>query len=274
MKKKRIVPVLLLRNGWLVQSKGFRRYQNIGNPVTSVQRFSEWASDELIYLDISRGDMVYDMRRDDTGHPNRGSLLEIVEDVARQTFMPITVGGGIRTLMDIELRLAKGADKIAINTAALSQPGFIESAALEFGSQCVVVSIDALRRDGLLKVMADGGRQSTGYTAKEWAAEVESRGAGEILINSIDRDGMKTGYDLELLAQVVDAVRIPVIALGGVGEWTHFAEALEQTGVDAVAAANIFHYSDQSVYLARKFLYDKGLPVREPALFEIGDGKR
>jgi imidazole glycerol-phosphate synthase subunit HisF len=273
MKKKRIIPVLLLRNGWLVQSKGFRRYQNIGNPVTSVQRFSEWASDELVYLDISKN-TVYDMRRDDTGHPNRGSLLEIVEDVARQTFMPITIGGGIRTLTDIELRLAKGADKIAINTAAISRPDFIEAAALEFGSQCVVVSIDALRVEGSLTVMADGGKQSTGRAAKDWAAEAESRGAGEILINSVDRDGMKTGYDLELLAQVVDAVRIPVIGLGGVGEWAHFAEALEQTGVDAVAAANIFHYSDQSVYLARKFLYEKGLPVREPALFEIGDSKR
>jgi imidazole glycerol-phosphate synthase subunit HisF len=188
--------------------------------------------------------------------------------------MPITVGGGIRALMDIELRLAKGADKIAINTAAISQPDFIEAAALEFGSQCVVVSIDAARSDGSLTVMQNGGKQSTGRAAKEWAAEVESRGAGEILINSVDRDGMKTGYDLELLTQVVDAVRIPVIALGGVGDWAHFAQALEQTGVDAVAAANIFHYSDQSVYLARKFLYDRGLPVRQPELFEIGDSKR
>jgi imidazole glycerol-phosphate synthase subunit HisF len=272
MKKKRIIPVLLLRNGWLVQSKGFRRYQNIGNPVTSVKRFSEWASDELIYLDISR-DTVYDMRRDDTGHPNRASLLEIVEDVARQTFMPITVGGGIRTLEDIELRLAKGADKIAINTIAISQPDFIEAAALEFGSQCVVVSIDAVRSDQALTVKAAGCEQPSGRLAKEWAAEVESRGAGEILINSVDRDGMKTGYDLELLAQVTDAVRIPVIALGGVGEWAHFADALEQTGVDAVAAANIFHYSDQSVYLARKFLYDKGLPVRQPELFAISESK-
>jgi cyclase len=239
-----------------------------------VQRFSEWASDELIYLDISRGDMIYDMRRDDTGHPNRSSLLEIVEDVARQTFMPITVGGGIRTLADIERRLAKGADKIAINTTAIREPGFIEAAALEFGSQCVVVSIDALRSEESLTVMADGGKRSTGRTAKEWAAEVESRGAGEILINSVDRDGMKTGYDLGLLTEVVDAVRVPVIALGGVGEWAHFAEALEHTGVDAVAAANIFHYSDQSVYLARKYLYEKGLPVREPALFEIGGSRR
>jgi imidazole glycerol-phosphate synthase subunit HisF len=268
MKKKRLIPVLLLRNGWLVQSKEFKRYQNVGNPVSSVKRFSEWASDELIYLDISRGDH-YDMRRDDLGHPNRQSILEIIDDVSRVTFMPITVGGRIRTIEDIEARLSRGADKISINTAALENPRFVERSAREFGSQCIVVSIDAKRIDGQFMVMAHGGRQPTSWTAGKWAREVQDRGAGEILINSVDRDGTKSGYDLELLNDVSHSVKIPVIGLGGVGEWSHFADALVQTAVDAVAAANIFQYNDQSVYLAKSYLYERGLNVRSPALLGV-----
>ncbi|HYD79825.1 MAG TPA: imidazole glycerol phosphate synthase cyclase subunit [Paucimonas sp.] len=268
MKKKRLIPVLLLRNGWLVQSKQFRRYQNLGNPVSAVKRLSEWASDELIYLDITRDDS-YDLRRDDLGHPNRHSIFEIIEDVSKVAFMPITVGGRIRSLQDIEKRLALGADKISINTAALDEPRLIESAAKEFGSQCIVVSIDVKTVDGKPLVVGQGGTQATSRAPRDWARQVEQLGAGEILLNSIDRDGMKTGYDLEMLDQVARDVRIPVIACGGVGEWEHLAEALEQTAVDAVAAANIFHYSDQSVFLAKKFLYERGLNVRSPDLLAI-----
>lgn len=268
MKKKRLIPVLLLRNGWLVQSKKFERYQNIGNPTSAVKRFSEWASDELIYLDITRNDQ-HDMLRDDLAHPNRESLLEIIDDVSKVTFMPITIGGRIRSLGDIEERLSRGADKITINTAALLAPDFIELAAREFGSQCIVVSIDSKRTDGQFVVMSDGGKISTNWTTQKWVREVEQRGAGEILINSIDRDGQKMGYDLDLLNEVAESVRVPVIALGGVGEWAHFAEALSQTAVDGVAAANIFHYSDQSVYLARKYLYDQGANVRSPDLLAV-----
>lgn len=268
MKKKRLIPVLLLRNGWLVQSKEFRRYQNIGNPTSSVKRFSEWTSDELIFLDISRGD-TYDMGRDDTGHPNRGSVLEIIEDVSKVTFMPITVGGRIRTLKDIEVRLSLGADKIATNTAALIDSSFVASSVREFGAQCIVVSIDAKRVDGRATVMADGGRRDTGMTPGEWARRVADQGAGEILINSVDRDGMKTGYDLELLSEVADAVNIPVIGMGGVSELEHFADALQQTNVDAVAAANIFLYKDQSVFLAKRYLFDLGLNVRSPDLLVV-----
>jgi cyclase len=268
MKKKRLIPVLLLRNGWLVQSKQFRRYQNLGNPITAVKRLSEWASDELIYLDITRDDS-YDMRRDDLGNPNRHSIFEIIEDVSKAALMPITVGGRIRSLQDIEKRLALGADKICINTKAIEEPQFVEVAAREFGSQCVVVSIDVKIIDGHNLVMKGGAAQPTAYAPEAWAKQVEQLGAGEILLNSIDRDGMKTGYDLEMLDKVTQAIRIPVIACGGVGEWAHFAEALEQTGVDAVAAANIFHYSDQSVFLAKKYLSEQGLSVRRPELLEI-----
>lgn len=268
MKKKRLIPVLLLQNGWLVQSKGFCRYQNLGNPATAVKRLSEWASDEIIYLDISKeGD--YDMRRDDLRHPNRRSFFEIIQDVAKAAFMPMTVGGRIRTLADIGNRLALGADKVSMNTKALEDPSFITAAAKEFGSQAIVVSVDAKIVGGAYRVMAQGGEKETPHEPAEWAREAERRGAGEILINSIDRDGARTGYDIPLFKSVCAAVGIPVIALGGVGEWAHFAEALSETRVDAVAAANIFHYTDQSVYAAKKHLFERGFPVRPPELFSV-----
>jgi cyclase len=266
MKKRRLIPVLLLRNGWLVQSKQFKRWQNLGNPITAVKRLSEWASDELIYLDISRDD-TYDMRRDDLGNPNRSDIFEIIEDVSKAAFMPITIGGRIRGLADIEKRLARGADKVAINTQAIDEPTFIEAAAREFGSQCVIVSVDFKDMDAGKTVMKRWGTQATGLDPLEWAREVESRGAGEVLLNSIDRDGMRSGYDLELIAEVAEAVRIPVIACGGVGNWDHLVEGLKQTRADAVAAANIFHFTDQSVFLAKKHLVEAGLDVRPPDLF-------
>lgn len=265
MKKKRLIPVLLLKNGWLVQSKGFSRYQNLGNPVTAVKRLSEWASDEIIYLDISKSE-VYDTRRDDLGHPNRRSFLEIIKDVSEVTFMPLTVGGKIRSLGDIEERLAVGADKVSVNSRAFEDEGFITAAAKEFGSQCVVVSIDVKIVDGAYAVMAEGGTKKTGYGPALWAAKAEALGAGEILLNSIDQDGMRNGYDIALLAEVSERVRIPVIGCGGVGEWSHFAEAFDKTKVDAVAAANIFHYTDQSVYMAKKYLFERGYNVRPPDL--------
>lgn len=268
MKKNRVIPVVLLRNGWLVQSREFARYQNLGNPFTAVRRLSQWGSDELVYLNISRED-VYDIGRDDQGYPNRHSFEEIIADVAKVAFMPITVGGRIRTLEDIEKLLSLGADKVAINTKALEDPDFITEAAKIFGSQCIVVSIDVKREDGRFIIMTEGGTRPVSHQPLEWAHIVESRGAGEILLNSIDRDGMKTGYDIELLASVSEGVRIPVIALGGVGEWSHLAEAFEKTRVDAVAAANIFNYMDQSVYLAKKYLSERDFNVRPPDLLLI-----
>lgn len=268
MKKRRLIPVLLLKDGWLVQSKGFNRYQNLGNPITAVKRLSEWASDELIYLDISRRD-EYDLRRDDLNHPNRRNILNIIEDVSKETFMPITVGGRIRSLKDIEVRLSKGADKVAINTKPLEDPRFISEAAKEFGSQCLVVSIDVKTVNGRPTVMTDGGRSPTEHAPTGWARTAQESGAGEIFLNSVDRDGAKTGYDLILVDEVVKAVKIPVIACGGAGEWKHFGEVLSQTAVDAVAAANIFHYVDQSVYLAKKYLFEHKFDVRNPDLLVL-----
>ncbi|MDP3920144.1 MAG: imidazole glycerol phosphate synthase cyclase subunit [Candidatus Omnitrophota bacterium] len=269
MKKNRLIPVLLLKNGWLVQSKSFQRYQNLGDPITSVRRLSNWASDELIFLDMTR-EGGYDMRRDDKGHPNRHDILEIIEDVSKECLMPIAIGGRIRTLTDIMVRLASGADKVCVNTKPLEDPAFITEAAREYGSQCIIISIDAkVSGEGRWEVYKDGGKVATGRDPESWAREVESRGAGEILINCIDRDGARTGYDLDLVGRVSDAVSIPVIAMGGVGEWEHFAEALSRTKADAVAAANIFHYYDQSVYLAKKYLHDRNFNVRAPDLIPV-----
>lgn len=265
MKKKRLIPVLLLKNGFLVQSKLFKRYQNLGNPVTSVKRLSDWAADELIYLDITR-DSLYDMHRHDLGHPNRDNIIDIISDAANECYMPVTIGGGIRNLKDIALRLANGADKVSINTRAFEEPFFIKKASKEFGSQCIVVSIDVKNTDAEYEVFVNGGQNPISLNPVDWAKRVEEYGAGEILLNSIDRDGSGTGYDIELLTSICAAVSIPVIACGGVGEWAHFAEALEKTNVDAVAAANIFQYTDQSVYLAKKYLFEQGYNVRCPDL--------
>ncbi len=268
MKKKRLIPVLLLRNGFLVQSKGFGKYKNIGNPVSAVKRFSEWGADELIYLDISNDDH-YDLKRDDLGCKNRGNIIDIIDDVSKVTFMPITVGGKIRNIADIEKRLAVGADKISINTMALKNPQFIKEASREFGAQCIVVSIDIKRINGKSQVVSEGGKTPAGIKPEDWAKTVEELGAGEILLNSVDRDGMKSGYDIELLNTVTNTVNIPVIACGGVGEWTHLSEALELTKVDAVSAANIFHHREQSLFLAKTYLYQRGHHVRSPELIEL-----
>lgn len=262
-KKKRLIPVLLLKNGWLVQSKNFHEHKNLGDPTWGVKRLSQWASDELIYLDISRDDN-YDLRRDDLNTPNRKSILEILEDVSKITFMPITIGGKIKTINDISERLSRGADKIATNTQALKDKKFITSAAKEFGSQAVVVSIDAKLIEGQYVVMTDGGKTPTNYTAVEWAHIAQEKGAGEIFLNSVDRDGHKTGFEIPLLKDVAQTVTIPVIGCGGAGEWSHFAQAFDQTKVDAVAAANLFQHLDQSVYLAKKYLFDHNYNVRPP----------
>ncbi len=268
MKKKRLIPILLLRNGWIVQSKGFSRYQNLGNPVMSVKRLSEWASDEIIYLDISSDDN-YDLRRDDQGYKNRGNFLDIIRDVSDVAFMPITVGGKIRTLSDIEARLSSGADKVCLNTMVINDIKFVDAAAREFGSQCIVVSIDAKETLDGHKVYSNGGKNETKFTPHDLALSAQNNGAGEILINSIDQDGKGNGYDIPLIRKVTDSVSIPVIACGGAGEWDHFSEVFEQTNVDAVAAANIFHYVDQSVFLAKKHLFDAGINVRKPDLIKL-----
>ncbi len=248
MLKNRLIPVVLMRDGLAVQSKGFRRYQALGNPVAIVERLSDWASDELIYLDIS----------DDCGATDP---LDVLSGIAIRSFMPLTFGGRIRTVGDAAARVERGADKFTVTTAALDDPGFITACANAFGSQCVVVGIDARRGEPGWSAWADGGRRDARRGAVAWAREAEDRGAGEILLQSIDNDGLRCGYDLDLIAAVAGAVTIPVIALGGVGDWEHLAEGL-RAGADAVAAANIFNHSEQSVLKARRFLEQAGCNVR------------
>ena len=273
MLKNRLIPVVLMRNGVVVQSKGFRRYQRLGNPFTIVERLTDWAADELVYLDISR-EAVYDLGRDDLNAPNRETVLDILSDIAGKCFMPLTFGGGIRTLEDAVVRIRRGADKITINTQALALPPFVDECARELGSQCVVVSMDVKEREtGGWEVHGSGGMLSTGRGPAEWAAEVETRGAGEILLNSIDRDGSGRGYDVALIKAVVDAVKIPVIALGGVGSWEDLAVGLRDARPSAVAAANIFHYTENSVFKAKKQLFDSGLNVRAPLLWTKNAGE-
>ncbi len=259
MKKKRLIPVILYRDEWLVQSKSFSRFQKVGKPIRSVLRYSEWDSDELIYLNISNTLLKSENEKNDINN----DFLNVLDDVSKVTFMPLTVGGGIQSNKDIQTRLALCADKVSINTAAIENPEFIYNAAREFGSQCIVISIDAKRFENEHYVMSHYGKRKTNLKAKDWAKEMEDSGCGEILINSVDNDGKKSGYDIELIDNISKSVNIPVIALGGVGELSHFAEALEKTDVDAIAAANIFQYMDQSVYLAKKFLTDQKYNIRQ-----------
>lgn len=265
MLKYRLIPVLFLRNGYLVRSEEFTLHQNLGNPVAQVERYNAWDVDELIYIDITRaGD--HGNQRGDLGAIKGGSpqtLDEIIRLVAGKCFMPLTFGGGIRTVDDARRRFELGADKVTINSQALREPEFITNLAREFGSQAVVVSIDARRlEDGDCKVFTEWGSLNTGLAPHCWAREAQERGAGEILINSIDRDGKANGYDLELVRSVVAATQIPVIACGGAGTYDHFGQAVLETGASAVAAGNFFHFKEMAYPMAKRHLKKNGLNFR------------
>ena len=261
MLKTRLIPCLLLKNGLLVRSEEFRIHQIVGNPIHQVERFSAWAVDELIYIDITK-EGAYDVRRDDHKIKGAESILEIIDAISRACFVPLTFGGRIRTLEDIGERLGHGADKVTINTMALEQPEFVTEAAGRFGSQAIIVSIDALSRgDGEWEAMSRGGKEPSGRDVVGWAREAEARGAGEIFLNSIDRDGIGEGYDLALIEAVSAATTIPVIACGGVGRFEHLAPGIE-AGASAVSAANIFHFTEHSTQRAKKVMHEAGIDVR------------
>jgi len=261
--RPRLVPVLLLKHGVIVRSQGFRTHQVIGNPMSTVERLSNWNVDELVLLDISSEDF-HDLRRDDLQQRYQGSkALDVLREVAKVCFMPLAFGGRIRTLEDIRERLAAGADKVVINTAAWDDPELIQAASRKFGAQCIVVSIDAKRKPaGGYEAWVDSARRATGMDAAAWAKEAERRGAGEIFLNSIDRDGSAEGYDLELVRSVTQAVKIPVIACGGVGSYQDFPAAVRDGGAAAAAAANIFHFFELSYPMATKACLEAGLPMR------------
>lgn len=252
---KRIIPCLDCDCGRVVKGVRFVDIRDAGDPVEVSRRYGEAGADEITFLDIT------------ASHEERKTTVHTVEAIAGQVFIPLTVGGGIRTLADIRTMLNAGADKVAINTAAVSRPEFVREAAERFGSQCIVVAVDAKQvsepgEPGRWEIFTHGGRRPTGLDAIEWAKRMAELGAGEILLTSMDRDGTREGFDLALNRAVSDAVPVPVIASGGVGNLEHLAEGILEGGADAVLAASIFHFGEYSIDEAKRYLADRGITVR------------
>jgi cyclase len=252
MHTKRIIPCLDVKAGRVVKGVNFVNIRDAGDPVEIASHYNREMADELVFLDIT------------ASSDSRMIMAEVVSRTADQVFIPLTVGGGIRTLDDFRMILKAGADKVSINSSALNAPTFIDEAALRFGSSTVVVAIDAKRRlDGSgYDAYLNGGRVNTGKDAIEWAVEVEKRGAGELLVTCMDTDGMKEGYDIELTSRIAQAVGIPVIASGGAGSFEHFYEALTKGKADAALAASLFHYKEMSIKDVKRYLKEKNVPVR------------
>ena len=251
---KRIIPCLDVDKGRVVKGVQFVDIRDAGDPVEVARRYNEQGADEITFLDIT------------ASHEGRDTTLHIVERMAGEVFIPLTVGGGVRELQDIRNLLNAGADKVAINSAAIFNPEFVGEAAQRFGSQCIVVAIDAKQisfgENSRWEIFTHGGRKSTGIDAIEWARKVTELGAGEILLTSMDRDGTKNGFDLALTSKVSDEVNVPVIASGGVGTLQHLAYGIIKGKADAVLAASIFHFGEHSVPEAKKFMAEQGINVR------------
>jgi imidazole glycerol-phosphate synthase subunit HisF len=247
---KRIIPCLDVKDGRVVKGVRFAELRDAGDPVESAARYDQERADELIFLDIT------------ATHEERGTLLEMVRRTADSVFIPFTVGGGVGSVQDFRDLLEAGADKVAVNSAAVRRPALVREAAEAFGSQCVVVAVDARRRPGGWEVYTHGGRTATGLDAVEWSRQMEAAGAGELLLTSMDADGTRAGYDLDLIEAVAGAVRIPVIASGGAGSLEHLHQALA-AGAHAVLAASIFHFGEHTLDEARAYLRAKGHEVRE-----------
>jgi len=250
---KRIIPCLDVDNGRVVKGVQFVDIRDAGDPVEIARRYDEQGADELTFLDIT------------ASHEDRETMVHVVEEVAGQVFIPLTVGGGIRKVEDIRRMLNAGADKVAINTAAVHNPEFVKQAAEKFGSQCIVVAIDAKQLNDKPRCwehFTHGGRKPTGIDAIEWARKMVAYGAGEILLTSMDRDGTKTGFDLDLTRAISEAVSVPVIASGGVGELEHLVEGVKQGRADAVLAASIFHFGEYTIEEAKRRMAANGIEVR------------
>ena len=250
---KRVIPCLDVKEGRVVKGVRFLKLKDAGDPVAAAKYYDRAGADELIFLDIT------------ASQEKRGILLDVVRKTAEQVFLPLTVGGGVRSVEDIRALLRAGADKVSINTAAVRHPALLREAAKHFGCQCVVLAIDAKRsvkKKGAWEVYTRGGRKNTGLDAVEWAKRAEKLGAGEILLTSMDRDGTQEGYDLELTRAVSEAVGIPVIASGGVGTLDHLAQGFLKGKADAVLAASIFHYKKFTVTQAKQYLKKKGVAIR------------
>ena len=250
---KRIIPCLDVHNGRVVKGINFVSLRDAGDPVEVAQRYDEQGADELCFLDIT------------ASSDERGLILKVIEDVAEQVFIPLTVGGGVREIADIQRLLKAGADKVSINTAAVLNPALVKKASEFFGAQCIVVAIDAKARSGThsgWEVFTHGGRNETGLDALEWGLRVQEAGAGEILLTSMDQDGTKKGFDIELTKAMSDALEIPIIASGGVGAVNHFVDGALQGGADALLAASVFHYGEMSVNEVKQAMSKAGIEVR------------
>ncbi|NIA20652.1 MAG: imidazole glycerol phosphate synthase subunit HisF [Anaerolineaceae bacterium] len=258
MLKKRLIPSLLVRNGRIVQSANFRHTNVIGNAFTAVDFFNAWAVDEILILDISQG---REFRKD---------FQEIVSGLSKRCFVPLTVGGWIQTIDDIRKVLLCGADKACINTQACKSPEFVGQAAKVFGSQCIVVSMDVRGTSPeTYEVYSEHAQTATGRHPVDWAGRVQGLGAGEIYLTSVDHDGCRGGYDLELVRSVCEAVDIPVIAFGGVGHWQHMVDGVTIGQAEAVSAANIFHYTEHSTKKAKEYLIEHGVDMRPTYFYKV-----
>jgi len=247
---KRIIPCLDVTDGRVVKGVNFLELRDAGDPVEIARRYDEQGADELTFLDIT------------ASSDNRGLILHIIEQVASQVFIPLTVGGGIRQVEDVRRLLNAGADKVSINTSAVLNPQLVADAAGRFGSQCIVVAIDGKRVGDHWEVFTHGGRKPTGLDAVEWAQRMVALGAGELLLTSMDRDGTKIGFDLEFTRAISDAVEVPIIASGGVGNLDHLVDGVQQGGADAVLAASIFHFGEYTVREAKDYMNTHGIEVR------------
>lgn len=252
---KRIIPCLDVDQGRVVKGVNFIGIRDAGDPVEVARRYNEAGADEITFLDIT------------ASHEERDTTVHIVEQIAREVFIPLTVGGGIRSLQDIRTMLNAGADKVSINTAAIHRPELVAEAAARFGSQCIVVAIDAKRvsaegKGARYELFTHGGRKPTGIEAVSWAQKMAALGAGEVLLTSMDRDGTRDGFELTITRAIADAVDIPVIASGGVGALQHLAEGVIQGGADAVLAASIFHFGEYAIGEAKQFMADQGITMR------------
>ncbi|WP_102707061.1 imidazole glycerol phosphate synthase subunit HisF [Terribacillus saccharophilus] len=248
---KRIIPCLDVKDGTVVKGTNFVSLRELGDPVAMAAAYSKSGADEIVFLDIS------------ATHEGRATMMDIVRQTALHVFVPFTVGGGVRTIEDMKTMLQAGADKVAVNSAGVVDPELITKGAEKFGSQCIVVAIDAKRFDDGWHVVTHGGRKDTGIDAIEWAKEAEARGAGEILLTSMDADGVKTGYDLPLTKAIVEEVRIPVIASGGCGSPEHITEVFQETDVSAALAASIFHDKTFSIEEVKQSCQQEGVRIRE-----------
>lgn len=265
MVKRRLIATLLVHQGQIVQTRKFKRTNPVGYAFTAVDFFNGWAVDEIMVLEISYNESYMD------------EFIETVDGLSRRCFVPLSVGGKIRGIDRVQAYTRAGADKVVVNTEAVANPTLIREIAADFGSQCLIVSIDAAPDDAMpsgYRVMVENGRTPTERDALDWAREAAATGAGELMVNQTEHDGDRRGYDLHLVRKIAGGVRIPVIAMGGVGKWDHFVDGITVGGADAVAAGNIFHYTEHSTKKAKEFMAEAGIDVRASGFYKVDMPRR